>query len=662
MTMRSVRWVGLGGVGLILAYAGATPIARGQGFGGCSPVDQGAVIAIPQFAIDDLAGTNPAQPKIQLSAMRGLGVKAADFDRNGYLDLVIGGQMHGTVPASEQGWVKVFYMYNAGSHIDRLSTEVIDNSSAPPQPPLFLNTSNCYGVDVGDFNEDGWVDICVGRRNGAGMANQEFDTVWLNNRNPIAGANRFESGSVDGISNPQPLNVPNVLAQEPWILALLPHLPNPSIPPVSETFAIDVANVNGLDGSPARRHLDIITCGHYGIRYFRGKGDGTFEYMHSLIEGTALAPSSGVYRNITFGDVNADGLVDMVVTRDGQTMGPTSQTASDRVWFNQFPGPANPQFALSPPGGSIPAPLVRPPRLVYQWRTTSGSSLGQHSGECLVGDSYRSIDSALGDLDGDGDLDLSVALANARNAIYLNDGLGRFGSANSGSCSGNGYYTYAFNSPTSDWPSDSPAHFASSEMLFDFCDRDLSAYFGVPEHSLDWNDFEFHIDGKVIDTTSSTRIADFNQDGLNDVAFANRNEPEEVALFAYTLVNPNRTIPYPYLSTNPNHPAPDSYDHVYFRIDVGETKAFSPCVEQVGFANDGTSYTEIVRFGGDGGLDWIESNYNNQQYLDLFGAPLSGVSPNKNTWVFFGQSLPYVFPQIQGCTTVTQGPNPPQGP
>ncbi len=536
-----------------------------------------------QYTIEDVTHTLPKW--VPLDAPNGLGVKAADFNADGELDLVIGG--NGPKP------VQVFYLEaNLSNQIYPAHVELLDPLVVGGH--IFTNTSGCYGVDVADLDHDGLPDLVVGRRKGnEGFSVDGYrDTVWLNDG---TGLDRF-----DGIP---PKLLPVVGEDTTYVMG--------QDKPYSETFGLGLQHLNG------DLHHDLITVGAFGIRQYTGDGLGNFTHVTTYTE----AGTSGVYRNVEFGDLDQDGLVDLFVCRAG--------SASDRAWLN-IGTPTAPVFMVA--SGSSHPVILRPPGSAVQWRigATGGCGLPPSCG-VLGATEVGTIDIDLHDLDGDGDLDLVIACPNAKNAAYLNDGNGAFGSRNT---LPNGRPTWVFETATPDWPDD-VGGFAYSEFLYQAAVAAGAFNVNTPKSCVD-----FRVDGLMLEFASSPWIDDFDGDGILDVAFANRNDLHEVCLMnPFVPKLPGGSGPYlgfPYLSDT--IPAPPVYDHIHFGAPAVGGISFRPCVELVGRANDGTSYLETAFIDSDGVLDWIESNFSNNFFSDDLGNDYEDVSNSTHVW--FGQTPP----------------------
>lgn len=160
----------------------------------------------------------------------------------------------------------------------------------------------------------------------------------------------------------------------------------------STTAALGDINVDG--------HPDVMVGG-WGLHFYTNDGSGQLSGPHHL---TRILPDGAEIRPaLAMGDLNGDELVDafvggccgVFVTSGGPLASMTALPLSSAIWLNNSGGET---------GQKLPLPPV--------------------------------MDVALGDLDGDGDLDAFVATGNARDAqgrtagqpnlVWLNDGTGVF--------------------------------------------------------------------------------------------------------------------------------------------------------------------------------------------------------------------------------------------
>lgn len=571
------------------------------------PPELPSASASPVVRIDDCECAIPPS-KITIYQRSTLSTKAADFDRDGDLDVVTGGN---GAPWNDQSVpqtvfsVKVTYLQNTGPQQWGIAGE--------DRLEHFIRTSNCYDLAVADFDNVNGPDIAVGRLLNSTQWSFPFNQrsgVFLNNGSAPGAIDRFD------ILNYRILDHPTFATEG------------------NSTFSIATADVDN-DGD-----VDIVTGGsNHNIRYFQNDSFGNFTLAKKYDD--PLNPQQFNYRDIEFADVDADLDMDMAVTRiDGQ--GP------DRVWFNRVIDASNTKPGNDPLDVVTGQPdLVRSPVVPICWRLVGGS--GSPS-ECLTGGAC-SYEVCLEDLNADGSKDLVFACPNSRAVAYLNNGLGFFGSQAAGGGANDGQPAYVFDPVTSYWPMpEASSRYAQSECLFEFCrefDASFDAY--VIQQVLDWTDIEFSVSGVLLNVATGVAVADVDRDGLKDVAFSNRNDIQEFCLFS--------AMTYLYLNfenqawTDPQYAVPPVYDYLFYnRTEHPATLNFDDqCVEEIGEANDGTGYGELVNMGESSVPEWLDANFNN-----VFGpadpnSPIGYVEypdPHFPNWLFWGVRVPIAQCQL----------------
>ena len=275
----------------------------------------------------------------------------------------IDGDGHADIVAGKMRQPNVIYLNNGRG--DFLPAVAISNDS-------HATTS----IAIGDVTEDGLPDIVAGNM-------QEENVLYINKgsmawesmaiSNDKLGTTSVALGDINGNGfldvvvgnlgdvNQLFLNAGNGTFKMGMDIAKDTH----------DTFSVVLGDVNG-DG-----RLDLVV-GNYGApnRLYLNSGGA---YPFSDIEGMNISPDSHNTLSIALGDLNGDGLLDVVA---GNFEGP------DRYYLNA--------------GGEI---LFEGP-----------------AGKNITEDLNRTFSISLGDLDGDGDLDIASGNAEQIDYIYLNNG------------------------------------------------------------------------------------------------------------------------------------------------------------------------------------------------------------------------------------------------
>ena len=340
---------------------------------GCGPAPPGSRTgsgaAAPDWFVDvahsaglDFTHFNGMSGHFYYPEIMAPGVALLDYDNDGNLDVYITqGQPLGSDPAmlreaAKRGPLKDRLFHNDG-HMH--FTDVTE------QAGINIQTYG-MGVAIGDFNNDGFVDIYRTGLNGA--------VLLRNNGNGTFTDVSKESGT----SNPNGWGVSATFFdydRDGWLDLFVGNYLNYSIKGdiqcESVTGRRDYCPPNSYRAQPS--HL------------FHNRGNGTFEDVTGrALVGGAYGPALGV----SAADFNNDGWIDLYVANDSQP---------NQLWINQHNGTFKDTAFLA--GAAV-------------------SGTGQ--AEASMG-----VDA--GDIDNDGDEDLIVTnWLDQMNALYINDGMGNF--------------------------------------------------------------------------------------------------------------------------------------------------------------------------------------------------------------------------------------------
>ncbi len=296
-------------------------------------------------------------------------VTVGDFNRDGNLDIAVANE----VGPPCCGSVSIF---------------LGDGKGGFSGPTNFASGDSPFSIAVGDFNEDGKLDLAV-----AHVAGSTGVSIMLGN-----GDGTFQP--------PMSLNSPNF----------------------GSPFSVAVADVNG------DHHADVIATNDSdaGIDVWTGHGDGTFSAPSSF-------PAGGMQPNfLTVADVNGDGHPDVVdVNRDANGAKQVSTLLGDGL------GGFGPPMTMTIESSVDTQTLAigdlngdgHPDLVVADFRASNshifvllGNGLGGFSAPTAFAAPNDDQFPVIGDFNGDGKPDVAVISSNAAAAaVMLGDGMGGLG-------------------------------------------------------------------------------------------------------------------------------------------------------------------------------------------------------------------------------------------
>jgi hypothetical protein len=349
-----------------------------------------------------------------------MAIVLADVNNDGYNDLVTG----------NLGQANRLYLNNAGANVDPFSGVVGLNITADNQ--------NTHGITLADVNGDGDIDLIVGNdlahnklylNSGAGVfaagtniSDDQFPTrgVLLNDVD--------NDGDLDLIA--ATFHVPGGSVQRNKL-----YLNNGSASPYSatgtgidistdeiKTSSLAMGDLNG-DGQP-----DLITSEFSQNRvYLSNNSESPF-----ALDGSGFSiPTSQDSYAVTLGDINQDGYVDLISGNYGQanTLYLNNGTSSPfaGVAGTTFSGVQNTEaLAVGDMDGDGDLDVVAGND--SQTNTIYINTAGVlNAGTAISADTNRTYAIAVGDVDEDGDLDIVTGnFSTGVNRLYRNNGSGTF--------------------------------------------------------------------------------------------------------------------------------------------------------------------------------------------------------------------------------------------
>ncbi|MFN8459054.1 MAG: FG-GAP-like repeat-containing protein, partial [Anaerolineae bacterium] len=297
------------------------------------------------------------------------------------------------------------------------------------------NTTDSTDVALGDIDGDGDLDAIIANAN----ASTQAETVWRNdglgNFTPHPTVPSFGSdqssevvlGDLDGdgdldavVSNYD--NQPETTWLNNGTGVFTQHLTIPSFSSGSYSSGIGVGDVNS-DG-----YLDVVVANYngQGETVWLNNGTGGFT-QHPTTPNFGVGSNSG---DVVLGDLNGDGTLDAIVAN--------RLNEAETVWLNDGRGNFTPHSPASfgagdsftvalgdiNGDGDLDALVANQGQTETVWMN-DGAGVFTNSSSFDAGSD--STDVALGDIDGDGDLDAVIANAfNQTETVWINNGTGSF--------------------------------------------------------------------------------------------------------------------------------------------------------------------------------------------------------------------------------------------